>query len=75
MRIKTKTGKKGPKVAPEITLRQDNQTARGVVREKRGGRGHREEAPEEENSMDWAERGARYRKESKMEFGYTAGEI
>jgi hypothetical protein len=67
MRIETKAGKKGPKVAPEITLRQDNQAGRGVVRKKRGRRGHREEAPEEEKSMNWAERGARNRKESKME--------
>jgi hypothetical protein len=61
MRIKRKTGNKGPKVALEVTLRQDNQTARGVVRKKGRRRGHREEASEEEKSMNWTERRARKR--------------
>jgi hypothetical protein len=67
MRIETKADQKGPKGAPEITLREDNQTARRVVRKKRRSRGNREKALKKEKSLNWAKRRARNREESKME--------
>jgi hypothetical protein len=67
MRIETKADQKGPKGAPEITLREDDQTARRVVRKKRRSRGNRKKALEKEKSLNWAKRRARNREESEME--------